>query len=220
MGTKLTPSQKSIYVTKLIPGFGFFFCSVLRVSLISLIAWAKWVHICFWNKWCFLCWFFPVWIKVLSQQWLEVSFLGAPEWDDPFVLGQVGGVWRLTSLDWTRNPGSIRFPSSPPPEVLGAKGSISPRKLLTHFLWVPDPLDKHPWQNCTNTPYIDSPNPMFEPLCCTFKWLYWTRKGNSSLKSGDPMVPDGSAFTALPPVSYLFSFSNNTLTAWQLSRAV
>lgn len=40
------------------------------------------------------------------------------------------------------------------------------------------------------------------------------------LKPGDTTVPDGSESTALPPASYLLSFSNNTLLVWQLSRAV
>lgn len=71
--------------------------------------------------------------KGLSEQWLETSFLGVPEWDDP-CFGALWGLWRLTRLDCTRNPGSIRSPSSPPPEVLEAKGSISPSKLFTHFL--------------------------------------------------------------------------------------
>lgn len=195
---------------------------MLRLSLINLLARAKWFHVRFWNKWRFLHWFFPVWIQGLSEQWSETSSLGAPERDDP-CFGAVWGVWRLTSLDWIRNPGSVKSPFSPPPEVLEAKGSISPRKLFTHLLWAPDPFGKTPMAKLLHytSNRLTKPKPhTSEALCRSFKWLCWTEKGNSSLKPGDLTVPDGSAFTALPPASYLLSFSNNTLTAWQLSRAV
>lgn len=194
---------------------------MLRVLLISLIAWAKWIHVCFWNKWCLLV--FPSLNPGAVTAMVRNIFPWCSWMGWPLCFGAVWGLWRLTSLDWTRNPGSLRSPSSPPPEVLEAKGSISPRKLFTHFLWAPDPFEKTPMAKLYHYSlnWLTKPKPhMFEPLCCAFKWLYWTKKGNSSLKPGDPTVPDGSTFTALPPVSYLFSFSNNTLTAWQLSRAV
>lgn len=58
---------------------------------------------------------------------------------------------------------------------------------------------------------------------CIFTWLHqagthWQTQRASKL--GDVTAPDGSGFTALPPASYLLSFSNNTLLGWQLSRAV
>lgn len=161
----------------------------------------------------------------LSEQWLETSFLGAPEWDDP-CFGAVWGVWRLTRLDCTRNPGSIRSLSSPPPEVLEAKGSISPSKLFTHLLWAPEPFGKTP-MCCAKTvslllkPTQQTQTPRLNHCAVLLNGFTELKiPGNSSLKSGDPTVPDGSTFTVLPPVSYLLSFSNNTLTAWQLSRAV
>ena len=86
------------------------------------------------------------------------------------------------------------------------------------------PLEKHSCfvpklYHYSLNPRAETKSRMFKPLRCIFKWIYWTKR-KTSLKCGDAMVPDGSKFTALPPVSYLLSFSNNTLAAWQLSRAV
>lgn len=194
-------------------------CSMLRVPLISLLVHAKWFHIYSWNKWWFLCRFCPAWIQGMSEQGLgETSSPGVPECCDP-CFGALWGTRRLlgsiTSAGWTPflcstwNP---RGQGAPPKSSLSTSSEHLP-SLEKHLCSVPK------LYHCSLNPHAETKPHTFKPPHWIFKRLYWTKK-NTSLKSGDTTVPDGSKFTTLPPASYLLSFSNNTLAAWQLSRAV
>lgn len=181
-----------------------------------------------WNKWCLPCWFSPAWIQGLSEQWLgETSSPGAPGQGDP-LFGVHGDCQGWTEQE-TQGLSALQgeSPSSAPPEVPEAEGSISPKKPL----YLPPPSICPLWkntcvlcQNCITTPQTCVPkaNPAHLNHHAVFLngFTELKKTKQTCLKFGDTTVPDSSKFTALPPVSYLLSFSNNTLAAWQLSRAV
>lgn len=148
------------------------------MSLISLLAWAKPFHNWFWNKWCFLCWFFPVWIQGLSEQWLETSFSLVLLNGMSLVLGQFGecGDWEVWAKQETQGLLGLHLrlhlKSRRPRGAFPQENSLltSPEHLI--------PLEKHPQQNWYHYSLnrLTKPKPhMFEPLCCTFKWFCWTK---------------------------------------------